>query len=84
MFYLKDDKVNQQLIRGRIKQMEIDLKPYKEFFRCHRAFIINLKYIASTTGNSQGLKLKLSPTDQPIPVSRGNVKKLKQQMISPQ
>lgn len=80
--YLKNDKVSQQLIRGRIKQMEKDLIPYKEFFRCHRAFIINLNFVASTTGNSQGLKLKLSLTDQLIPVSRSHVKKLRQ-LIAP-
>ena len=44
--------------------------PYAVFFRCHRAYIVNLDKIEQVEGNAQGYKLKLQGTEDLIPVSR--------------
>ena len=72
-----EKKILPQLFRGRIKWMEEALMDYPEFFRCHRSFIVNLKFIESTRGNSQGLSIMLCDGNDRLPVSRSNIKQLK-------
>ena len=77
-FHFQEEKKTQsQLFRGRIKQMEEALMDYPEFFRCHRSFIVNLKFIESTRGNSQGLSIKLYDENDRLPVARSNIKQLR-------
>jgi hypothetical protein len=45
----------------------------KTILRCHRSFLVNRKFIASSTGNAQGLLLNLADCDKKIPVSRSYV-----------
>ncbi len=75
-FYFKESK-RPVLHRGRLKEMEKILENYPEFFRCHRSLIINLNYIESSKGNSQGLSLQLRHIDEYLPVSRPNIKALR-------
>lgn len=65
------------LIRGRIKELEEGLSNYPEFFRCHRSFMVNLPYISSTRGNSQGLSIQLRTLAERLPVARPKIKTLK-------
>jgi DNA-binding LytR/AlgR family response regulator len=46
------------------------VNPYSSFFRCHRAFIVNLDKIEQVEGNAQGYKIKLQGAENLIPVSR--------------
>lgn len=41
--------------------------------KCHRSYLVNKDAIITTTGNAQGLLLKLSDCDKVIPVSRTHV-----------
>lgn len=75
-FHLKGSKTP-ILYRERIKTIEKSLAPYPEFFRCHRSIIINLNFVESSKGNSQGLALKLFHTDKDLAVSRSNIKALR-------
>ncbi|MEO1258651.1 MAG: LytTR family DNA-binding domain-containing protein [Bacteroidota bacterium] len=68
------------LLRGRIKQLEEALKEYPSFFRCHRSFIVNLSLVESTSGNSQGLHLKLFDVENRIPVARPKIKLITQRL----
>ncbi|QGY43600.1 hypothetical protein GM418_07975 [Maribellus comscasis] len=73
----KSDGVTTKLTkRGRLHQVETDLENYIEFFRCHRAFIVNLKKAKQMKGNSKNAGLILDDELQEIPVSRRYFKTL--------
>ncbi len=61
------------VLRSTLKEMEVALLDHPPFFRCHRAFIVNLKAVQKTEGNARGYQLTMSGSGQPIPVSRSYV-----------
>ncbi|MBC8153486.1 MAG: LytTR family transcriptional regulator, partial [Bacteroidetes bacterium] len=61
------------MLRNTLKEMERALRDHPQFFRCHRAFIVNLKAVNKTEGNARGYQLTMSGSGQSIPVSRGYV-----------
>jgi LytTr DNA-binding domain len=65
-----DGQVKKRLIRNSISNIEVQLSGIPFIFRVHRAFIVNVNKIKSQKGNSLGYRLKLSGTDDEIPVSR--------------
>ncbi len=71
---LVNEKVRQKMIRNSMGEFERQLSGYPQFFRTHRAFIVNLKKVTAKKGNSSGYQLKLSYTDFEVPVSRQNTK----------
>ena len=81
-FYLRE--ANGEIIRmnkrGRLHQVEKDLIPFTEFFRCHRAFIINLKQVAALKGNVKSARLIFNNAKEKIPVSRSFYTTLKEQL----
>ncbi len=78
---VENEVVKKYLIRNTIKNIETLLKDRKSFFKCHRAFIINLSYVQNVNGNSQGFNLELQHHDNTIPVSRTYTKDFKMRMI---
>src|SRR5207237_9569732 len=42
------------VLRSTLKEMEVALHEHPKFFRCHRAFIVNLKAVHKTEGNARG------------------------------
>ncbi|MCG6186292.1 LytR/AlgR family response regulator transcription factor [Maribellus maritimus] len=78
----KSDGVTTKLTkRGRLHQVEADLENYLEFFRCHRAFIVNMKKAKQMKGNSKNARLILDDDElQEIPVSRTYFKTLTQKL----
>jgi DNA-binding LytR/AlgR family response regulator len=75
--FAKDGKVRKELLRSTLGRVEEILTPYPNFFRCHRAFIVNLDKIKSVTGNSQGYRLLMEEASEEIPVARPKNKALK-------
>ena len=71
---LVNGKVTQKMVRNSISDVERQLSDFPEFFRTHRAFMVNLKKVTSKKGNSSGYQLKFSDTDFEVPVSRQNTK----------
>lgn len=71
---LVNSKVEQKMIRNSMSEVERQLSDFPQFFRTHRAFIVNLKKVSTKKGNSSGYQLKLSDTDFEVPVSRQNIK----------
>lgn len=67
---LEGDFVVAKLFRTSLKKAHDDLKTHPQFYRCHRAYIVNLEKVTSVTGNARGLKLGLQHCDEEIPVSR--------------
>ncbi len=58
------------LVRSTLKRAEEILITHPNFFKCHRAFIVNLDKVVHVEGNAQGYKIKLDGYDELIPVSR--------------
>ncbi|MCW3785753.1 LytTR family transcriptional regulator DNA-binding domain-containing protein [Plebeiibacterium sediminum] len=81
MLTIEDDQVKSELIRNTIKNLEDQLSDRASFFKCHRAFIINLSYVQNVTGNSQGFNVDLLNLDKSIPVSRTYTKDFKKRMV---
>jgi hypothetical protein len=74
--YTEGGLVKQKLLRTTIKQMEDELTSVPFIIRCHRAFLVNIKQIASVKGNSQGYRVSFTHPVGEIPVSRGYTKEL--------
>lgn len=61
-------------IRNSISNIEQQFREIPYYFRCHRAFIVNMKTIVSKKGNALGYQLTLQGYHKKIPVSRQKVK----------
>src|SRR4030095_1274161 len=70
VYYFDNSKVVYSILRITMKKMEDTLLPYPNFFRCHRAYMINLYRVKEVIGNAQGHKIKLEDVEELIPVSR--------------
>ena len=70
LYYFDNGKVVYSILRITMKKMEDNLLPYPNFFRCHRAYMINLYRVKEVIGNAQGYKIKLEDVEELIPVSR--------------
>ncbi len=74
-FYLHGaDGIQRKIIRNSISDVEKQLRELPQFFRSHRAYIVNLEKIAAKHGNTAGYRLLLDGSDVEIPVSRQKVK----------
>lgn len=73
-----ESKLEKHLLRNTLKEIEKALTHYSKIKRCHRSYLVNLKKVASFSGNAQGLSLQLkgTPTEE-IPVSRSYVAEIK-------
>jgi Na+/melibiose symporter-like transporter len=58
------------VLRSTLKEIADNLASYSQFFRCHRAFLVNLKAVNHTEGNARGYQLTLKESTVKIPVSR--------------
>ena len=70
VYYFENERVVYSILRITMKKMEDTLLPYLNFFRCHRAYLINLYRVKEVIGNAQGYKIKLDEVEELIPVSR--------------
>lgn len=70
IFYNDHNKVEHQMLRSTLKQLEDELSNYK-IVRCHRSFMTNINRVKLIERDKDGLLLKLDHT-QPIeiPVSK--------------
>ena len=67
---LHEDGHKQKLIRSTLKSIEVQLKPYNEFLRCHRTCIVNTGYILKLNRNYSGYSIRMHGYEKPVPVSR--------------
>jgi hypothetical protein len=80
--YAEGGLVKQKLLRTTIKQVENELAPVPFIIRCHRAFLVNVKHIASVKGNSQGYKVSFDYPAEEVPVSRACAKELRNSLCN--
>ncbi len=75
VFYLnRNNVIKKEIIRNSINSIEEQLSGIPYVLRTHRAFIVNLKKVRSKQGNTLGYLVKLSDTENKIPVSRNNTR----------
>lgn len=67
--YMHDNALKQYHMRASISNVE-DAICSGNIVRCHRSFIVNIRYIDAIEGNSNGYKLYLKKGNNIIPVSR--------------
>jgi hypothetical protein len=70
VFHLQKDQLVYSIIRSTLKKAEDVLLVHPNFFKCHRAYIINLDKVAHIEGNAQGYKVRVDGYEELIPVSR--------------
>lgn len=82
VFFEKNDRLNYAIIRSTMKKMEETLQDHAMFFRCHRTYIINLDKIEAVEGNAQGYKIKITGSEERLPVSRNLNKEFSDRLLA--
>lgn len=80
IYFEQDGEVKKEILRTTLGKAEIQLSKYSDFYRCHRAFIVNTSKIVSIDGNASGYNLHFQNTGQNVPVSRRNTANFKKFM----
>ena len=70
LILLKNNTVEEKIIRKTLTNIAIDLKNYRYFIKCHKSYIINTNYMKSISGNARGYYLNSDYLNYKIPVSR--------------
>ncbi len=65
--------VTTELKRISLRQFESQIVAYPFFFRCHRAYLVNMAQIEKVAGNSQGYLLSFNGAADKVPVSRAQL-----------
>ena len=71
---LEEGKVVKHVLRNTVRNILDQLSDASGLFCCHRAYIVNLRYIDRVEGNSQGYRLTLKYLQKEVPVSRSYTK----------
>lgn len=69
VFYIIDNKVQRQLLRNTLKNLEELLKD-NSIIRCHRSYMVNFINVEFVKKDGKKLKLKIKHLDKTIPVSQ--------------
>lgn len=80
IYYLNENQLNHKLIRNSLKNIESDLKPYPNFFRCHKGYIVDLNRAKRINKIENGYKLWLNIDNISIPVSRSKVNEVREKI----
>jgi len=76
IYRTENDQIKRIFLRSSLKRIEQDLKDHPFLFKCHRAFLVNIKNLSRVAGNSQGYQLIFKGIEYAIPVSRHTSKNL--------
>lgn len=69
--WLNNGKTEKTLLRSTLSNAEQSITAFPNFFRSHRACIVNLKKVKTVQGNAQGYRLTVEGIEGTIPVARG-------------
>jgi hypothetical protein len=78
IFYLENNLLEKKILRGTLKNVEIQLSGIKSFVRCHRASIVNINFAEQLTRGYNGYNLKMSYFEEKIAVSRQYLQQIKE------
>jgi DNA-binding LytR/AlgR family response regulator len=76
--YSEDANIRKKLIRNTLKNIEIQLKQYSNFIRCHRTYIVNVHYIEKLHHDFSSHWITIKGYPEKIPVSRQYLQKLRE------
>jgi DNA-binding LytR/AlgR family response regulator len=76
--YHKGDGIKKKLLRNTLRSIELQIKPYSNFLRCHRMCIVNSHFIEKLNKNYGRYSLSVKGHDEIIPVSRQYLLKIKE------
>ena len=76
--YKEGESFKKKLIRNTLKNIELQIKPYSNFIRCHRICIVNTHYIEKLNNSYSSYYLSIKGCEEQIPVSRQYLLKLKE------
>ena len=80
-FFLEEKNgILKKTIRNSMANVEEQLTRYPQFFRTHRAFLVNLQKLEKQQGNALGYELKLAGINNKIPVARNKTKAFDKQI----
>ncbi len=68
--YWEGDRLKSKLLRNTLTNLEVQLKAYPNFIRCHRSYIVNRQHIEKLNKSPQKYSLSLLGYEEEIPVSR--------------
>lgn len=80
IYYIDLGSIRKKLVRNTLKNIEQMLRPFDQFIRCHRTFIIHVGHIERIHLKINSSYVVLKKLDERIPVSRQYVLKLKEAM----
>ncbi|RAJ37335.1 LytTR family DNA-binding domain-containing protein [Pedobacter cryoconitis] len=69
----KDAQLSTELKRISLTQFNSQISSHPNFFRCHRAYLVNMLLIENVSGNAQGYLLAFKATGAKVPVSRAQL-----------
>jgi DNA-binding LytR/AlgR family response regulator len=76
--YKEGDNFRKKLIRNTLKNIELQIKQYSNFIRCHRICIVNMHYIEKLNQSYGNHWITIKGYHEKIPVSRQYLLKLKE------
>jgi DNA-binding LytR/AlgR family response regulator len=76
--YQDGDNYKKMLIRNTLKNIELQIKQYSNFIRCHRAYIVNMHFIGTLSHDFSNHWITLRGYPDRIPVSRQYLLKLRE------
>jgi len=77
IIYLEGTEIKRSIIRSTLKSVELQLKPYTGFIRCHRTAIVNRYHIQDVNRKFGNYSLTMKGNEEEIPVSRQYLFKIK-------
>lgn len=83
IWYFLDGELMQKRIRNTLKNVESTLSGYPFLLHCHRAFLVNVRFITQVDGNAAGCQIHLFSIDRTIPVSKVNIESLRRSLSIP-
>ena len=80
--YLDNDVLQHHALRITMKQLRESLATYNFLVPCHRAFLVNLNFVASISGRpSTGCTLQMFQVEKTIPVSRSYTQEIHARLL---
>ncbi len=76
--YKEGGQFKKKLLRNTLKNIELQLKSFSDFIRCHRICIVNKQYIERLNKNAGNHWITINDFNEQIPVSRQYLMKLKE------
>jgi DNA-binding LytR/AlgR family response regulator len=76
--YKEGDIFKKKLIRNTLKNIELQIKQYTNFVRCHRTCIVNVHFIGKLIRDANNHWLSIKGFDEELPVSRQYLLKVKE------